>query len=243
MADATVTPRTWADALLGALGIPVTQVNEQSIVDWEASEGGAGPEWGIPNNETAFNPLNVSLTTGPQGYGYDPGTGQYFPGASPTPGNDPPIAAFSDWSTGLTATAARLEEPFAGGILSALRSGSENDVASAVGASGWGTGDFSVRGASGSASGSGPQGSATLASANAQQAGLNLNPFDLFGIPQSAASAVWSSVGPFLAKAMLVVAGLGIIGIGLYKTTDAGGKARQAAQEVPPEAAAAAVAA
>jgi hypothetical protein len=85
-----------------------------------------------------------------------------------------------------------------------------------------------------------PGAGATLASANAQQAGLNFNPFDLFGIPQSAASAVWSSVGPFLAKAMLVVAGLGIIGIGLYKTTDAGGKARQAAQEVPPEAAAAA---
>jgi hypothetical protein len=140
-----MTPRMWADDLLGELGIAVTPVNEQALVDWEASEGGAGPEWGIPNNVAAFNPLNVSETTGPQGYGYDPGTGQYFPGASPTPGNTPPIAAFSDWNTGLAATAARLEEPFAAPILSALGSGSEDQIAAAVGASRWGTGDFSIR--------------------------------------------------------------------------------------------------
>jgi hypothetical protein len=52
-------------------------------------------------------------------------------------------------------------------------------------------------------------------------ASLNANPLDLFGIPQtvgsSAASAVWSEVGPFAVKAILVVAGLGIIVLAAYK--------------------------
>lgn len=225
---ATYTPRTWADALLGELGAPVDQTNEQTIVDWEAAEGGAGPQWGIHGNVTDFNPLNVSLTSGAQGYGYDPGTGEYFPGASPTPGNTPPIAAFSDWSTGLEATAARLKEPFASGILGDLMaSAPESTTAGAVGASGWGTGDFATRHASGNASGSGPAGSgaATSSGATATEAALNANPFDLFGIPQTitgdVASSIWSEVGPFIAKTLLVIGGLGLIGLGLYKTTDA----------------------
>jgi hypothetical protein len=226
------TPRTWADALLGEIGAPVDQTNEQTIVDWEAAEGGAGPQWApSSDNVTDFNPLNVSLTSGAQGYGYDPGTGEFFPGAKPTPGNNPPIAAFSDWSTGLEATAARLKEPFASGILDDLISSApESSTASAVGASGWGTGDFANRNAPGTASGSGPAGSP---SASATDASFNANPFDLFGIPQTiggdVASSIWSEVGPFIAKTLLVIGGLGLIGLGLYKVTDAGKAVSQAA--------------
>jgi hypothetical protein len=230
---ATYTPRSWADALLEQIGAPVDATNEQTIVDWEAAEGGAGPEWApSSDNVTNYNPLNVSLTTGAQGYGYDPGTGEFFPGASPTPGNNPPIASFSDWGTGLAATAARLEEPFASSILADLQgSAPESTTASAVGASGWGTGDFANRNSPGTASGSGPAG--TVGGATATDASLNANPFDLFGIPQTitgdVASSIWSEVGPFIAKTLLVVAGLGLIGLGLYKVTDTGKAASQLA--------------
>ena len=160
MANQSYSPRTWADALLNMLNAPVTPTTEQTIVDWWSAEGGAGPEWGVPRNVTNYNPLNVSLTTGPQGYGYDPGTHQYFPGASPTPGNNPPIASFSDWLTGLQATAARLQEPFAHSILQDLQANApESATASAVGASGWGTGNFASRGTAGNQMGSGPAGS------------------------------------------------------------------------------------
>ena len=232
MTVAAYTPRSWADALLEQIGAPVTAGTEQTLVDWEASEGGAGPEWGIPHNVTNFNPLNVSLTSGAQGYGYDPGTGEFFPGASPTPGNNPPIASFSDWGTGLKATAARLEEPFARGILSDLRANaSESATAGAVGASGWGTGDFATRNAPGTASGSGPAGSAAGSSGgpSAQLTALNANPLDLFGIPQTAASDIWGAVGPFLAKSVLVVGGIALVVLGLYKATDAGKAIRDAA--------------
>lgn len=232
---ASYTQRTWADALLADIGAPVTPNTEQTLVDWESAEGGAGPEWGIHGNITDFNPINVSETTGPKGYGYDPGTGKYYPGATPTPGNSPPIAAFSDWATGLQATADRIKEPFASGILSDLRANApEASTAAAVGKSGWGTGDFASVHAAGNTPGTGPGGvaGATTAAATtptATDTALNLNPFDLFGIPQTAASAVWSEVGPFLAKSFLVVGGITIVVLGLYRATDAGPKIRQAA--------------
>lgn len=242
---ATYTPRSWADAELVEIGAPVTPNTEQTLVDWEAAEGGAGPEWGIPNNVTDYNPINISLTSGPKGYGYDPGTGQFWPGSRPTSGNTPPIAAFGDWSTGLAATAARLEEPFASSVLADLRSNApEATTSSAVARSGWGTGNFAGAHAPGTASGSGPSSSSSPAAAatTAQTAGLNANPFDLFGIPQTiagdAASSLWSEVGPFLVKAMLVVTGLGVIVLGLAKTSDAGAKIKQAAPELAEAAAA-----
>lgn len=232
-----MTPRTWADAELADIGAPITQNTEQTLVDWEAAEGGAGPEWGIANNVTDFNPINVTLTTGKQGYGYDPGTGEYFPGARPTPGNTPPVAAFSDWATGLRATAARLKQPFAAPILADLIGNApESKTAADVGASGWGTGDFAGTHAPGTAAGSGP--------ATATEASFNANPFDLFGIPQTvggaAASGLWSAVGPFIVKAMLVTAGLGLVILGVAKTTDAGEKIKSAANDAGPLAAAAA---
>jgi hypothetical protein len=248
----TYTPRTWADAELAKIGAPVTPNTEQTLVDWEAAEGGAGPEWGIPGNITDYNPINISLTSGAQGYGYDPGTGAYYPGARPTPGNNPPIAAFSDWQTGIDATAARLEEPFAAQILADLKSNApEASTSSAVAGSGWGTGNFAGLNAKGTASGSGPAGSSSAAAssaagtatpaANATLTNFNANPFDLFGIPQtivggaanSAAGAVWSLVGPFIVKAMLVTAGLAVVIVGLKVT--AGEGERDVARDAGPE--------
>ncbi len=134
---------TWAQALLALINAPATQQNINTIVAWETAEGGAGPQFGVKNNIANYNPLNVTLTTGPLGYGYDPGTGTYYQGATPTPGNTPPVASLTSWVEGLDVTAARLKQPFAAGILQALQSNeSEAQVAQAVGASGWGTGDF-----------------------------------------------------------------------------------------------------
>jgi hypothetical protein len=84
---------------------------------------------------------------------------------------------------------------------------------------------------------------ASLAS-NAQLASVNANPFDLFGIPQTfiggAASAVWADVGPFLAKSFLVLAGLALGILGLYKAADVGQKVKAGAQQAAPLALAAA---
>lgn len=74
------------------------------------------------------------------------------------------------------------------------------------------------------------------APASNSSSGLNANPLDLFGIPQTiggdAASAVWSDVGPFLVKAILVIAGLGIVMLAAYKAASPG--AKRAAQDAAP---------
>jgi hypothetical protein len=58
-------------------------------------------------------------------------------------------------------------------------------------------------------------------SAGATLTSINPNPLDLFGIPQTitgdAAAAVWSEVGPFLVKAILVIAGLTVMVIGISR--------------------------
>lgn len=247
MADASYSPRTWADALLGLLGAPVTPNTEQTIVDWWAAEGGAGPEWGVSGNVTNYNPLNVSLTSGPQGYGYDPGTGQFYPGSSPTSGNSPPIASFADWMTGLQATANRLEEPFASQILSGLKSNApEGAIAGAVGASGWGTGDFASSHTGGNQQASGPQGTgvsaqATLASTSKAQtanqaipqkggvAGV-LQSIDAFlnpsrpNVPGGSLPIVGSylNVPGDIETTMLTIAGRGLIGV-LFLAVTVGG--------------------
>jgi len=69
--------------------------------------------------------------------------------------------------------------------------------------------------------------------------GFNLNPFDLFGIPQTAASSLWSLVGPFLVKAILVLFGMGIMLIGFKGLA---GSKMPTMQSIPPAAVAAAAA-
>jgi hypothetical protein len=64
-----------------------------------------------------------------------------------------------------------------------------------------------------SSAGGSPSSSTTAATT----AGLNLNPLDLFGIPQAGANALWSDVGPFLVKAILVITGLAVIVLGVSR--------------------------
>lgn len=178
-----VTPVSWAEALLTDLGVPVTPTNISTITGWAGAEGGAGPQFGIPNNITNFNPLNVSLESRNGVYGYDPGTGVLYAGAQPTPGNNPPIASFTSWAQGLAATAARLEQPFAHSILADLQANaSESTTAAAVAASHWGTGNF---GPGPSGGGGADPGSATGAAGTPSSAATtpNATQAGAFGIP------------------------------------------------------------
>lgn len=75
------------------------------------------------------------------------------------------------------------------------------------------------------ATGAGPS-TAGTSSAGASTAALNANPFDLFGIPGTvaggAASATAGVVLPFLARAVLVAAGLSVAILGVYKLASPG---------------------
>ena len=115
------TPLTWAKALLEQLGMPLTEQNTAAITAWEMAEGG---HW---HNSAHYNPLN---TTMPE------------PGA--TSMNSVGVKAYLSWAQGFTATIATLRNGYYGGILAALRAGDDAiAVADAVGASPWGTGNFS----------------------------------------------------------------------------------------------------
>ena len=117
-----VTQVTWAQALVKSLGAPLTADNVAAIVAWEMAEGG---HW---YNTAYYNPLNTT---------------QSMPGA--TVFNSVGVKAYASWAQGLRATVITLNNGLYGGILAALRSGSDaNAVASAVAASPWGTGSFSV---------------------------------------------------------------------------------------------------
>ena len=115
-------PLSWAQALLGYLGLPVTSQNLTAITAWELAEGG---NW---FNSARFNPLD---TTMPE------------PGA--TAMNGVGVKAYTSWAEGFTATIATLNNGLYGPILAALRKGDDAlAVAAAVAASPWGTGGFGV---------------------------------------------------------------------------------------------------
>jgi len=135
----------WAQAVLAAIGAPVTQNNVDNLTSWWNAEGGAGPQTGVAANIANYNPLNVTLGYGSNGYGYDPGSGAFYPGTAATPGNNPPVASLASWDQGVAVTAGRLSQPFASGIVSVLQSnGSVGELSSAVVASGWGTSSFGL---------------------------------------------------------------------------------------------------
>ena len=116
----SVTPTSWAQALLGELGAPATPENVRAIVAWERAEGG---HW---SNSARFNPLNTTQVE-----------------AGATPMNSVGVQAYSSWDEGLTATVTTLQNGRYGGVLAALRAGNcAPCVAAAVGASPWGTGAF-----------------------------------------------------------------------------------------------------
>lgn len=83
---------------------------------------------------------------------------------------------------------------------------------------------------------------APSSSSSATTTGLNLNPFDLFGIPSTVIGGATASAESWIGRALLVVTGLGIIALGVWKTANPNPKLRQAASALPdvlPEAAAA----
>ena len=88
---------------------------------------------------------------------------------------------------------------------------------------GWLSAAGVTTGGSTATTGTAPGGSSSSGALGA--AAINPNAFDLLGIPQalagsaakSAAGAVWSEVGPFLVKAILVIAGLAIMVLGVYQ--------------------------
>lgn len=112
---------TWARAVLVAMRFPVTADNVAAVTAWEMAEGG---HW---YNTAYFNPLNTT---------------QGMPGA--TVFNSVGVKAYTSWRQGLQATMITLKNGYYGGILDALRRGNDaSAVAAAVGASPWGTGNFS----------------------------------------------------------------------------------------------------
>jgi murein DD-endopeptidase MepM/ murein hydrolase activator NlpD len=111
------TPSDFSRALLAALGEPNTGANVQALDAWQAAEGGF----------VHLNPLNTT---------------QAAPGS--TTWNSIGVKSYPDWKTAIRATAETLRNGQYRGILAALKAGSNaGAVARAVGASPWGTGDFS----------------------------------------------------------------------------------------------------
>lgn len=92
---ATVTRGSWARSLLASLEAPINEGNLQIIQGWEAAEGGAGPQFGVPKNIADYNPLNTTQKM--------PRLGNEA-ASTDTPGNSPPVQAYSSWSQGLKAT-------------------------------------------------------------------------------------------------------------------------------------------
>lgn len=235
---ATYTPTTWAAQLLedvnaeapNAPPVPIDANTVGDIAHWLPAEEPTS-NWFDRNN-----PLNASL------------------GTSASDGT----ASYPDLTTAAEYTAAMIDQTNMAGIRAALAADDPvgSGFSAAVVASPWASGHYggnpeaiasTTPGGGPAPAGSGTPGAvpANLASlTSASLTSLNASPFDLFGIPQTiggdVASSIWSEVGPFIVKTMLVVAGLGIIGLGLYKATDTGAKIKQATQSAPELAAAAA---
>jgi hypothetical protein len=109
----------WSTDLLSALGLPVTSENLRALEAWVEAEG----------TDAAFNPL---------------ATTQAMPGA--TNFNSVGVKSYASYQDGLAATVRTLTNGRYEGILAALARGtSAVDVAHAVAASPWGTGQGVLR--------------------------------------------------------------------------------------------------
>ncbi len=128
----------FAYALLARLGISPNPGNVSAIVAWERAEGG---NW---NNSAKFNPLNTTQTA---------------PGSISI--NGVGVQSYQSWSEGLDATVQTLRNGRYNAILNALNGTNPYTVAGAVGASPWGTPNFSNL--IGSSAGSSVPSNATLA--------------------------------------------------------------------------------
>jgi hypothetical protein len=116
------TPRSWAAALLSALGDAHTPCNMGAITAWERAEGG---HWA---NGAHFNPLN---------------TARLEPGSYAI--NSAGVQSYPSWPEGFAGTLAALGNGLYGGVLSALKAGNNAQaVADQVGQSRWGTEPFTA---------------------------------------------------------------------------------------------------
>lgn len=119
-ATGSYTPATWARALLGVIGAPVTGGNIAFLTAWAKAEGG---HWG---NSAAFNPLNTS---------------RRMPGGESI--NSHGVKRYSSWAEGLQATAQTLRLGHYRSVLAGLRSGADpQQLVRSVLASPWGTKAF-----------------------------------------------------------------------------------------------------
>ncbi|WP_249009260.1 hypothetical protein [Conexibacter sp. DBS9H8] len=127
--SSTVTPQSFAQSLLSQLNLPTTTQNLKIIVGWEKAEGGAGPQFGVPNNVAAYNPLNST---------------QPMPGSVSTPG--PGVQAYVNWAQGLQATIQTLGNGNYAAILSMLQGGNapSSVAAQVIDSSVWGTKDLTA---------------------------------------------------------------------------------------------------
>lgn len=236
------TPTTWAEEVItdanldapSAPAIPIDPNTVSDILHWMPAEEPVG-NWYDRNN-----PLNASL------------------GTSSTEG----LGSYPSLATGADETAKMIDQ----GNMAMIRNALASDLgpggfSPAVVSSPWASGHYggNPQAIAQTSPGGGPAPSSSgyvgqapqsvdagqLAAlnespSNASQVALNANPFDLFGIPQTiagdAAGSLWSLVGPFIVKGMLVVTGLGIIVLGLSKAAEGGGdRMKMFASEKAPE--------
>ena len=112
-------PTDFANALLGALGLPDSKTNVANIVQWEAQEGG---NWKNPDK---YNPLNTT---------------QPAPGSHPT--NSVGVQAYTSWQQGIDATVQTMQNG-SGGYSQILHdlsvSAPWSQFAANVDSSSWGT--------------------------------------------------------------------------------------------------------
>lgn len=122
-APASYAPASWARALLHAGRYPATSCNLAALTAWQAAEG----DWSH-GHAIWRNPLNDT---------------RLMPGSHPV--NPVGVQAYTSWPEGLTATTATLAGPDYRGIRAALEAGhNAQAVATAVGASVWGTQPFTA---------------------------------------------------------------------------------------------------
>ena len=117
------TRETFAEALISALGYPLTKLSVQDVMSWEQAEGGA---W---NGGAKYNPLNTT----------EPMTGA-------TDFNSVGVKNYTSWDQGLAATVKTLTNGHYTDILNDLAIGGTQDFGVDVGNSPWGTETFTVTG-------------------------------------------------------------------------------------------------
>lgn len=122
----------WIGGVLNSINAPGSNNNINKLNAWNACEGNLQGHSGLGIN----NPFNITADS------FQPATHGDL-GAVNSAG----VQAFSTLTLGIAGTAAKLNEPFARGILNNLRQdGSFSDFASAVGSSGWGTSGSCIAG-------------------------------------------------------------------------------------------------